>query len=338
MILPVFLPHMGCGQRCTYCNQDIITDETCAVALEDRLASLFAPLRKSVEAAFYGGDPLGLSPEDLERLLAALAPYRDRITGVRISAKPRRWSVKTIGILKRHGVTTIELGIPCFNDRILGALNRGHTAADLVNAHRHLKDEGFQIGLQVMVGLPGETYADLEATAASIAALAPAFIRIYPLCVIEDTPLFARFRDGDFQPDSLETAVTKAAYLYVAAWGNGISTIKMGLTDSGVLRRKVAAGPYHPAFGYLVKSEAFFLAVLRVCTGNALSGEVQVLLNRRDIPHLVGPKRSNILRFREKGIEPVWSAAEMPAGCFAVTAGGRKVSGSLTDALAMIPV
>ncbi len=337
MILPVFLPHMGCGQRCTYCNQNIITDETHAVALDDRLASLFKPLRTPVEVAFYGGNPLGLAPVALERLLATLIPYRGNITGVRMSAKPGRLSARTVGILKHYGVTTIELGIPCFNDRILAGLNRGHTTADLFDTYRQLKDEGFELGLQVMVGLPGETYEDLDRTAASVVALAPAFIRIYPLCVIEDTPLFASFRNGDFLPDSLEAAVTKAAYLYVRALDKGIRTIKMGLTDNEVLKHKAAAGPYHPAFGYLVKSEAFYLAVLKACTDNALSGEVQVLLNQRDIPHLVGLKRLNIQRLKGKGIEPVWSAVEAPAGCFVVTAGGKKASGSLRDALAMIP-
>jgi hypothetical protein len=188
-----------------------------------------------------------------------------------------------------------------------------------------------------MVGLPDETYKDLEETARSVDALAPAFIRIYPLCVIEDTPLFESFRHGNFLPDSLEVAVTKAAYIYIRALDKGIRTIKMGLTDNDVLRQKVAAGPHHPAFGYLVKSEAFYLAVVKACTGNGLSGEVRVLLNRRDIPHLVGPKRLNVQRLKEKGIEPVWSAVETPAGCFVVTAAGKKASGSLTDALAMIP-
>lgn len=337
MVLPVFLPHVGCGQQCTYCNQNTITDEAQAVALDDRLASLFKPLKTPVEVAFYGGNPFGLDPEGLERLLAKLTPYRGKITGVRMSAKPGRLSSSTIGILKHHGVTTIELGIPCFNDRILAALNRGHTTADLLDAYHQLKDEGFELGLQVMVGLPDETDKDLEQTAASVVALKPAFIRIYPLCVLEDTPLFASFRKGDFLPDSLEAAVTKAAYVYIRAQDKGIKTIKMGLTDNDVLKQKVAAGPYHPAFGYLVKSEAFYLAVLKVCTGNGLSGKVQVLLNRRDIPHLVGSQRQNVQRLTGKGIEPVWSAVEIPAGRFVVTAGGKKASGSLGDALAMLP-
>ncbi len=337
MILPVFLPHMGCGQRCTYCNQNIITDELRERSLDDRLASLFKPLKTAVEVAFYGGNPLGLDPEHLERLLAGLVPYRNNITGVRMSVKPGRLSSRAIGIMKHHGVKTIELGMPCFNDRILADLNRGHTTADLFDTYRQLKEGGFELGLQVMVGLPGETDKDLRETASSVVALAPAFIRIYPLCVIEDTPLFERFHSGDFSPDSLETAVTKAAYIYIRAWDRGIRTIKMGLTDNEVLKRKVAAGPYHPAFGYLVKSEAFYLAVLRASSVGGLSGAVQVLLNRRDIPHLVGPKRLNIHRFREKGIEPVWCAAEMPAGSFVATADVKKASGNLADALAMIP-
>ncbi len=337
MIVPVFLPHMGCGQRCTYCNQNIITDEEHAGALDDRLASLLRPLKSPAEIALYGGNPLGLDHGSLERLLSKFLPYRDCITGIRMSAKPGYVSSAVIATLKRYGVRTIELGIPCFNDSILAALNRGHTAADLVDTYRRLKDEGFELGLQVMVGLPGETYNDLAETAASIIALAPAFIRIYPLCVIEDTPLLEAFNRGAFSPDSLETAVTKATFIYVRAWEKGIRTVKMGLTENEVLRHRIAGGPYHPAFGYVVKSEAFYLAVLRTCMEAALSGGVQVLLNPRDVPHLVGLKRFNLKRFREKGIEPLWSGLQTPPGHFAIQAGGKKVSASIAKALAMIP-
>ncbi len=56
------------------------------------------------------------------------------------------------------------------------------------------------MGMQVMVGLPGETLADLRETVSAMIALAPRFIRIYPLVVIEDTRLFERFKEGGLFP------------------------------------------------------------------------------------------------------------------------------------------
>jgi histone acetyltransferase (RNA polymerase elongator complex component) len=160
-------------------------------------------------------------------------------------------SARSIAVLKKHGVRVIELGIPTVNDAILRLLGRGHTAGDFFDAFRILTGEGFEMGMQVMVGLPGETLADLQETVFAMIALAPRFIRIYPLVVIEDTRLFERFTRGDYSPDSLDTAVTKACFVYVSAWSHAIRTIKMGLTENEVIKEKIASGPYHPAFGYL---------------------------------------------------------------------------------------
>ena len=60
MIVPVFLPHFGCRQRCTYCNQNLITND---ISEEHGLEAHSLVARRPqtpVEAALYGGNPLGL--------------------------------------------------------------------------------------------------------------------------------------------------------------------------------------------------------------------------------------------------------------------------------------
>jgi histone acetyltransferase (RNA polymerase elongator complex component) len=202
-----------------------------------------------------------------------------------------------------------------------------------------MKEEGFETGMQVMVGLPGETQDDLRETVSAIIGLAPSFIRIYPLLVIEETLLFEQFRLGGFIPDALDEAVAKAAFVYASAWAHGIGTIKMGLTENADLRARIAAGPYHPAFGYLVKSEAFRLAVLNRCEELGVAGEVLVRICPSDVPHLIGHRRSNIEKLRERGVSVSWNAEQaLKAGHFAIEARGRTVEGDLADAVATTPV
>jgi histone acetyltransferase (RNA polymerase elongator complex component) len=338
MIVPVFLPHVGCGERCIYCNQDIITNNPRDTRIETRIALSLASVQGPVEAALYGGNILGLGSTDLAGLLGLFEPYRHKISHMRISAKPGPVSGETIAVLKEHGVRVIELGIPTVNDAILRLLGRGHTARDFFDTFRILVDEGFELGMQVMVGLPGETFADLQETVSAVIALAPRFIRIYPLVVIEDTRLFEMFMRGGYSPDTLDAAVTKACFVYVSAWSHGIRTIKMGLTENEVIKEKIASGPYHPAFGYLVKSEAFYLAVLRVCEETGARGDVAVSLSAGDVPHLVGNKCTNMDRFREKGISIERTAdPALGEGFFRVSGNGKKAEGSLVDGLAMIP-
>ena len=59
MIVPVFLPHIGCGERCIYCNQDIITNNPGDMRVETRIAQSLASVEGPVEAALYGGNILG---------------------------------------------------------------------------------------------------------------------------------------------------------------------------------------------------------------------------------------------------------------------------------------
>ena len=88
MIVPVFLPHIGCGQRCAYCNQDLITNDKLDGEADTRIASALTPVTLPVEVALYGGNILGLETGRLEVLLRLFEPYRDKISRLRISAKP----------------------------------------------------------------------------------------------------------------------------------------------------------------------------------------------------------------------------------------------------------
>lgn len=342
MILPVFLPHLGCGQRCSYCNQTTITDSPFGGRdfgkLGQLLESQLSKLREPAEIALYGGNPCGLGHRDLTRLLSSFDPYRPSIASIRISTKPQTFTTEVIETLQRYRVRTVELGAPCFNEGILARLSRGHTVEDIFTACDLLRNSGFRIGLQVMVGLPGERAADIRRTAEEVIRLAPDFIRIYPLVVIEETPLFKDFLNGEFEPDTVETATAKAAYLHVQAWAHGVQTIKMGLTGNPGLGKSVVAGPYHPAFGYLVRSEAFYRAVVGRCRQSGLSGSMEVHVASADVPHLIGEKRRNLRRLAEEGVAVRWLPEPgARTGYFSLETAGRKENGSLSDGLATFP-
>jgi len=335
MILPVFLPHLGCRDRCIYCNQNHITQKRPGLAgVKEQIAALFQCKQEPAEIGLYGGNPLGLEASELDHLFRLFEPYSDRILSFRISAKPTKVSGAIIDTLERHGVATIELGIPTLTDDVLSMLNRGHTADEAVESYQRLKEAGFTMGIQVMVGLPGETPGHVKQTAGCMVRLEPSLLRIYPLVVLKDTVLFDLFTRGQFAPDTIGQAVRKAAFIYATAWRHGIKVIKMGLTENDVLREKIAEGPFHPAFGYLVKSEAFCVALLERCRMEGLTGDLLVGLHQSDIPHLIGPKRQGIERLRKEGLNVEWSVpGEAAPGRFTIEGRLTRTSGSLTDAL-----
>lgn len=333
MIVPLFLPHLGCSTRCIYCNQNDITGVPVwriAATVEDMAATNAG----SFEVGLYGGNIFGVRPETLEAIFQSFHGIRDRISSFRVSTKPVPLRDDLIDILKKNGVGTIELGIPSFDDAVLGTLNRGHSVADLERAFHRLTEEGFSVALQVMVGLPGETMDHAIETAGRIVGLLPSYIRIYPLAVIEDTPLHDLYRDGAFVPVDLEEAVSRALVIYLNALAAGVPIVKMGLTDNEIIADKIVAGCHHSSFGFLVKSEAYFRAVEKCLqTSFSKKTDITVRLNDRDIPHLVGHKRKNMERFRGRGHEISWQTADIPEGHFAVAGGLKEVPGNIFDAL-----
>jgi histone acetyltransferase (RNA polymerase elongator complex component) len=335
MIVPVFLPHLGCTDRCIYCDQGCITD-----VHNNDLPSLIEKSLEKVggkhEVGLFGGNIFNVEPSVLKTLFHYFDRFSESILNFRISTKPVPINKETIQILKENRVTVIELGMPVFNDAILKKLNRGHTVEDFYRAFHFLKNEGFHVALQAMVGLPDETMIDIKETAEHIIRLAPHYIRIYPLVVLKNTPLHRMYESGLFAPIQFGEAIERATYIYLNALKHGIKTVKMGLTDNEIIKDSIVAGQFHSAFGYMVKSQAFYLAVSARIDIASIKGDVAVKLNSADIPHLIGHKRMNIKRFEEQGIYVAWENEDIEKGNFILRGSRTIIKGNIFDALLIL--
>jgi histone acetyltransferase (RNA polymerase elongator complex component) len=336
MILPVFLPHFGCNEKCIYCDQQFITDLR-DTDLSAVIAKTLGAHEGPYEVGLFGGNVFGIKPDQLRQFFSRFEEYRDKITNFRISTKPVPLNHEIIDVLKANKVTVIELGIPTFNNKILSKLNRRHSAEDLIPTYKALAEEGFHVALQFMAGLPDETMGDIEATVKQMIILKPFYIRIYPLVVLAATPLGEMYTKGLFTPDSFDTVLDRVVYIYLNALKSGIPTVKMGLTDNEVIKDKILAGQYHPAYGYMVKARAFYLAIMARLCDVPLAGEyVRVDVNNRDIPHLLGYKRMNITRFAEEGISIQWEKGAINRDNFILHYNGGTISGNIFDALELL--
>ncbi len=261
-ILPIFVPQAACPHQCIFCNQRTISGEQ-RTGLADVLRQIHTwlpRLHRSVanEAAFYGGSFTGLPLEQQAQYLAPVeALLKTQVVGkIRLSTRPDYIDETRLLFLQRHRVTLVELGAQSLDDRVLQLAGRGHTAAQVAQAVRLLRQYHFQVGLQFMVGLPGQDWESLRATAAQAVRLKPDLARIYPLLVIKDTPLAGMYARGQYQPLSLETAVAQAAFLYEQLTRAGIKVIRVGLQPDAELCQpgNILAGPFHPSMGELVQS------------------------------------------------------------------------------------
>ncbi|RLB98423.1 MAG: hypothetical protein DRH76_02540, partial [Deltaproteobacteria bacterium] len=221
-IVPVFLPHAGCPHRCVFCNQKTITGQAGRDSSPDLPALVARFLREKppspqhVELAFYGGNFLGQPPDHVQFLLAEAQHLvrRGWIGSVRFSTRPDTIDAQRLRWIADSPVDTVELGGQSMDDAVLSAAGRGHSAQDTALAVDRLRQAGLRVGIQTMIGLPGQDARSALVSAVRFADLKPDFVRIYPCLVLAGSPLAAAYRRGAYQPLSLEAAVATCARLW----------------------------------------------------------------------------------------------------------------------------
>jgi len=244
--------------------------------------------RGRVEAAFFGGSFTAIPRETQAELLGAVLPFiaAGRVDSIRISTRPDFLDPDTLVFLKDHGVGTVEVGVQSLSDRVLAASGRGHDAACALEAVGRLKEYGFVSGVQLMLGLPGESTCSTLAGARKIAALKPDMARIYPVLVLSGTGLARMWQAGRYHPLGLARAVILAGRVRVILENEGVRVVRCGLQAAPGLEEMVIAGPWHPAFGEMVQGASILLRA-RDLLGNR-PGRRRMLISRRDRSALSG--------------------------------------------------
>ncbi|MBF0210385.1 MAG: radical SAM protein [Desulfamplus sp.] len=324
LVIPIFIPHLGCPHQCAFCNQSIITkkDSTSDIPSEGEIRKIvdnflqYRGSRADVELAFFGGNFLGLKPNQITSLLLSGKMLADekKIDSIRFSTRPETITKDRFELIAQYPVTTIEIGVQSMDNSVLKAARRGHTAEDTINAITLLRDNQinrkngkFKIGLQMMVGLPEDSKDSAIETAKKIASFQPDFVRIYPLIVLEKSPIAKWYRQGKYEPLSLDGAVGLVKEIFLIFQKRSIPVIRMGLQASDLLedRLSMVAGPWHPAFGHLVYSEIFFDKALNLIEKSSFAKDrdkiktITLSVHPSSISRLIGDKSYNIKRLKE---------------------------------------
>lgn len=303
-LIPVFIPHLGCPNDCVFCNQRRIAAPRAPAADEVReLVTAGLKYARMPQIAFYGGSFTAIPAELQEEYLACACEFvrRGEADSVRVSTRPDCVDGETLSRLAAYGVRTVELGAQSMDDGVLAAAKRGHGAEDTRRAARLVKAAGMELVLQMMVGLPRSDREAELATARELAALKPVGVRIYPVCVIEDTELCDMYRGGEYEPLSVERAADICADVLEIFEAEGIPVIRIGLNPTEELSAGGAvAGAYHPAMGELVRSRLYLKRALRLLGETDGAGEAVISVQRGRAPLMRGQKSMNLRALAER--------------------------------------
>lgn len=130
-----------------------------------------------------------------------------RNVGFTIETKPDYCKKEHVDLMLHYGITRVEIGVQCLQERVYKMVNRGHTLSDVVESFQIAKDAGYKIVAHMMPGLPtmspeqdikdfGNLFEDSR--------FKPDMLKIYPSLVLENTPLYSDFKNGKYHPYSDE--------------------------------------------------------------------------------------------------------------------------------------
>lgn len=302
--IPIFIPQRACPHQCIYCNQRYISGQAKSLSLlevKQTIDTYLSSIKDTTctQVAFFGGTFTAIPLQEQIDYLEVVKPYIQKglVDSIRLSTRPDYINPNILTILKSYGVKDIELGAQSLDDEVLAFCQRGHSCEDIIKASKLIHSFGFNLGLQMMIGLPKDTLQKSIATAQKIVSLKAQSTRIYPTLVIDKTPLADMYRQGLYQPLTLEQAVLWSKQVYKIFIQNDVQVLRVGLHPSRDLINKKGfiAGPFHVSFFELVLSSLFYdkLSVIEPNTNT-------IIVNPKDINYVIGYNSQNLKALKKK--------------------------------------
>lgn len=310
-IIPIFVPHKGCPHDCVFCNQKKIAGQIKDITpmeIEETIEKFLKTIphnTEEIEVAFFGGSFTGIGIKQQEEFLSIVSNYKKKglIDKIRLSTRPDYINNSILALLKKYDVDIIELGVQSLDEEVLLKSNRGHTVNNVINAVNLIKNWNFEIGLQFMIGLPGDTKEKAINTALNIIRLRPNFVRLYPTLVIKDTNLECMYSVGEYKPLTLKEAVDICTDILILFNYYRIPVIRIGLqpTENISLEGDVLAGPYHPSIRQLVETNIYKIILEEFMKENEIKNvSILIEINSKLVSNLVGQKSSNVKYFKDR--------------------------------------
>ena len=286
--IPIFIPHLGCNNECVFCNQRKITGIDTSVTVDDVDNIINEHLdyfknnknNKKIEIAFFGGSFTGIPTKLQENYLKIANNYIEegKVDSIRLSTRPDYISPKILSLLKKYNVKTIELGVQSMSDKVLEISKRGHTKNDVIRAARLIHLYGIDLGIQIMVGLPGSNLDTEVYSIKKVLKLNPKCLRIYPVYVLKDSKLYEMYENKEYTPLSVDDAIERVYYILKECKKTDVKIIRIGLqtTDEITSSNSQIVGPVCDNFAEYVLSKIVLDGIEKYISKNNIKYEENI--------------------------------------------------------------
>lgn len=205
--LSIYLHVPFCVKKCAYCDFNAYSGM--GHLAKDYIACVRTEIARCEERGrpvatvyFGGGTPTFLPAEGLVAILNTVRQTFDVLPNAEISAEanPTSADAEKFAAMRRAGFNRLSIGVQAFDDRLLRAVDREHSAEEAERAVRMAREAGFtHVSIDLMFGLPTQTRADWDATLERALALKTEHISLYAL-TLEPGTRFERLHKGGKLP------------------------------------------------------------------------------------------------------------------------------------------
>ncbi|MCS6776972.1 MAG: radical SAM family heme chaperone HemW [Chloroherpetonaceae bacterium] len=207
--LAVYVHVPFCARHCAYCDFNTYVEESGAPIVQATVDAICEDVARAgrelagercVATLFFGGGtPTFLSGAQLVRLLGAIRDSFPVLPDAEISseANPGSADVEKFGAMRAAGFNRLSIGVQAFDDALLVALDRFHTAGEAAAAVRMAREAGFtNVNLDLMFRLPGQTRGLWRDSLARAVDLGTEHLSLYALTLEPGTRFERRYRGG----------------------------------------------------------------------------------------------------------------------------------------------
>jgi len=175
--------------------------------IEEDLAELRASNPKAKRVFLTGANPFGLSHDKLIVIVVKIKeylPYVKSVGGFARIADIKRKTQEEINELHRLGCDGISIGTETGDDITLAYMNKGNTAADIVEQFHKLDNAGIAYNIVFMNGLAGTGNGEYHAleSAKIYNQTNPASINVVALTIFPESELYKEVLSGTYTPSS----------------------------------------------------------------------------------------------------------------------------------------
>ena len=198
MINSLYVHIPFCQKKCNYCDFNSYTDLNLQDSYIDTLLKELNNINQNrFETIFVGGGtPTTLSLKNLEKLLSQLNEFT--ASEYTVECNPGTLTQDKLSLMKDYGVNRLSIGLQAWQDNLLHTLGRIHNLKDFLDNYARIRKYGFKnVNIDLMFGIPNQTFNDWTATINEVIKLSPEHISCYSLILEEGTNFYKMHKEGN---------------------------------------------------------------------------------------------------------------------------------------------